>query len=180
MRALAAERGLPVATKKDSQGLCFVGTINIKDFLKEYINEERGDVLNERGERIGSHDGSLFYTIGERHGFQIEISSSHSTPHYVIAKDKEKNTITVSENKPEILAEKSFFLESIGFVSEHIPETFEASARARYRAQLVPVTVQKEREKWQVTVREGDIAPASGQSLVFYTNGECLGGGVIA
>ena len=98
---MAKKFGLPTADKKDSQGLCFIGKIDIKDFLSHYIKPKKGEVLDTTGKKgkvIGSHNGAFFFTIGERHGFSID--DSHKTPndqpYYVISKDASKNTITVS------------------------------------------------------------------------------------
>lgn len=179
VRVLAEKANLPVATKKDSQGLCFVGTINIKDFLKEYIEEKQGDVMDEEGNIIGSHEGSVFYTIGERHGFHIESASPSAKPHYIIAKDIEKNTITVSEKKPEEYTKKDFLIESVSLVTNEYTDHFTCEARGRYRAPLATVSIKKEGDSLRVTHVKGDLVPASGQSLVLYKNNKCLGGGVI-
>ncbi|MFA5291324.1 MAG: tRNA 2-thiouridine(34) synthase MnmA, partial [Candidatus Paceibacterota bacterium] len=106
VRALAKKFGLPNALKKDSQGLCFVGQIDFKDFLKREIKEKDGDVLNERGEIIGRHDGATFFTLGERHGFETFTKAPDEKPYYIIAKDIKKNTLTVSSNPHLISAEK--------------------------------------------------------------------------
>ena len=66
---------MPVAEKKDSQGICFLGAVDLKEFLKHYIKEKKGKVLNEKGEKIGFHDGAVFHTLGERHGFTITKKS---------------------------------------------------------------------------------------------------------
>ena len=96
VRSLARKFGLPNAEKKDSQGLCFIGKVNIKEFLSHYMKSEPGNVLDENGEVIGAHPGALFFTIGERHGFTITKKTPHDQPLYVIDKDVEQNTITVT------------------------------------------------------------------------------------
>src|SRR5260221_290847 len=75
VRDLAKKFNLPVANKKDSQGICFLGAVDLKEFLKHYIKPKKGKVLNEKGETIGFHDGAVFYTLGERHGFTITQKS---------------------------------------------------------------------------------------------------------
>lgn len=180
VRKEAEKRGLHTSSKKDSQGLCFVGTIDIKTLLKEYIDERPGNVLDELGEVIGKHDGVMFYTIGERHGFSITTKSINDAPYYIIAKDMETNTLTVSHAKPQIGSDTEMFLEHVSFVSEHpVPEkTYEA--RGRYRAPLSRVRLLKQGHGWNVKVVEGDLVPTSGQSLVIYEGEKCLGGGVMA
>ena len=114
VRSIAKDNNLPVATKKDSQGLCFVGTIDVKTLLKNYIDEKEGSVLNEEGEVIGSHIGVMFYTLGERHGFTITKKSTEDAPYFIVAKDLQNNTITVSRTPPPPFAPwplpRTFFL----------------------------------------------------------------------
>ena len=175
VRRYATLHHLPVASKKDSQGLCFVGTIDIKTLLKKYIKEKKGDVLNEKGEVIGTHEGVMFYTIGERHGFTITKKTRDDSPYFVIAKNIEHNTLTVShtpyqEKKGDILTlEKTNWTQPIekGTVCE---------ARARYRAPLGQIEII---DDTHVKVLSGDIVAASGQSLVVYSGNVCVGGGVI-
>jgi tRNA-specific 2-thiouridylase len=175
VREEAKKRNLYTSNKKDSQGLCFVGTIDVKTLLKEYIDEKKGNVINEAGETIGTHDGVMFYTIGERHGFTITTKSTDAAPLYVIAKDMETNTLTVSHAKPEQKSEKNIALERMSFVHDTPKSAKLYEARGRYRAPLAKVKVSKD----MIEVVEGDLVPTSGQSLVIYDGQECLGGGVM-
>jgi len=98
VRKIAEKNNLITAGKKDSQGICFLGEkIDLKEFLKNYIPEKKGKVLDVKGREIGNHDGTVFYTIGERHGF--EIFPKAKTPDmprlFVIKKDEKKNTLIV-------------------------------------------------------------------------------------
>ena len=111
VREEALKNKIPVAKKKDSQGVCFIGHIDMKDFIREHIlantsgnivnpvGLDEGDVLDSSGNVIGHHDGSLFYTIGERHGLALNNNSTNTPRYYVIGKDIEKNTITVAEKE---------------------------------------------------------------------------------
>jgi tRNA-specific 2-thiouridylase len=175
VRKEALARGLYTSNKKDSQGLCFVGTIDVKTLLKEYIDEKKGNIVNEKGEIIGTHDGVMFYTIGERHGFTITKKSTDDGPQYVIAKDMEKNTLTVSHLKPEQKSEKKIALERMSFVHGAPDSQKLYEARGRYRAPLAKVKVHKD----VVEVVEGELVPTSGQSLVIYDNQTCVGGGIM-
>lgn len=175
VRLLAEKYNLPNKSKKDSQGLCFVGTIDVKTLLKNYIKEKRGDVVNKDGEVIGHHEGINFYTIGERHGFVITKKKTDDIPYYVVSKDVEKNTLTVS-NVPhkethgnDIKLESSMFNKDI-----KNGETYEA--RSRYRAPLCKVKVL---DKNIFSIIEGDVVATSGQSLVLYDGEYCIGGGII-
>ena len=90
VRKLALKFKLPTAEKKDSQGICFLGAVDLKDFLKHYIKEKKGRVLNERGEEIGFHNGAVFHTLGERHGFTITKKNPNDGAYYVVGKDVKK------------------------------------------------------------------------------------------
>lgn len=99
VRKLAKKFKLPVAEKKDSQGICFLGAVDLKEFLKHYIREKKGKVLNEKGKVIGWHNGVVFSTLGERHGFTITKKGPNDGAYYVIGKDIKKNILIVSQDK---------------------------------------------------------------------------------
>jgi tRNA-specific 2-thiouridylase len=194
VRALAKKFGLPNAEKKDSQGICFIGSVDMKEFLKHYIEEKPGEVLNEKGEVIGHHEGSFFYTIGERHGFVITKKTPDDKPYFVIAKDTEKNTLTVSENRMsgnelpsssgkdvrEGGKQMSVFLKDTNWISETPLEEKTYQARVRYRGTLhdVKIRVGKDGEAEIRFVDSLDMA-APGQSVVVYAGEVCIGGGII-
>jgi tRNA-specific 2-thiouridylase len=190
VRKLAAKFKLPTATKKDSQGLCFIGKVDLKEFLSHYIQAKKGNVLDQNGEVIGTHPGALFFTIGERHGFDIPKKSPQDRPYFVTDKDVERNTITVSNKDADQLlpgAQRMVRLTNVNWTRGSVPEfspdetaTFSLHARSRYRAPLqkmriVAVNISEttiEFEKPQDTL-------SPGQSVVIYDKAECLGGGVI-
>lgn len=175
VRKLAEKFALPVATKKDSQGLCFVGTIDVKELLKNYIDEKKGDVRNENGDILGYHEGVMFYTIGERHGFTITKKGTDDAPYYVVAKDFETNVLVVSNTPPEERKGTEIEIEQKSFTSPYTTgEIYEV--RARYRAPLAKVEVI---DDTHCKVREGSIVTTEGQSLVFYKGDVCIGGGII-
>lgn len=185
VRKLAAKFNLPNADKKDSQGLCFIGKVDLKDFLSHYIKTEKGNVLDENGEIIGLHSGALFFTIGERHGFTVDRKTPNDLPYFVIDKDMDQNTITVSnrDNDDSLpSATKIVRLEKVNWISGGVPtiENFFLLVRSRYRQELERARIVStgitetvfEFEKPQDTLTPG-------QSLVIYSGEECLGGGVI-
>lgn len=175
VRKLAESFNLPVARKKDSQGLCFVGTVDIKTLLKKYINEKQGDVVDEEGCSIGHHEGSVFYTLGERHGFIITKKGTEDAPYFVIAKDYKANTITVSHTPPHEIQGKSISLAKCNWTEDFAKgDIFEA--RARYRAPLAKIEVI---DTTHMKVLEGNMVITPGQSLVVYKEDRCLGGGII-
>lgn len=175
VRILAEKFCLPVAKKRDSQGLCFVGTIDIKTLLKNYIDEKQGGVKNEHGEIIGHHEGVMFYTIGERHGFVVTKKTFEDKPYFVIAKDFDTNTLTVSHVPPQEKSGNIISITSTNFTIALLKGKI-YEARARYRAPLSKVKVIDETH---VVVVEGDITATSGQSLVMYDGDICIGGGIV-
>ena len=181
VRDLALKFNLPVASKKDSQGICFLGKFDIKDFLLEYFPAEPGEVVNENGEVIGSHRGARFFTLGERHGFEIATATAHSTPMYIVDRDLAKNRLIVSPTKAVKEKDTQIILQQVNVIGgEKLSEKKDLQARVSYRQPLLPCRVKEKGETLEVEfLTPLDIPPASGQSLVFYEGDICLGGGII-
>jgi tRNA-specific 2-thiouridylase len=183
VRKLAEKFGLPTANKKDSQGLCFIGKVDIKDFLNHYIKTKQGDVLNTAGEKIGRHDGALLYTIGERHGFTITKKSPSEGANFIVAKDLGENTLTVASSKEQAARgnAKEIVIKNLHWISgeSEFQNSFSAGVRIRYRQELQKCTVSKKTDGWHVVFGEPQIGVAEGQSAVLYDGEVCLGGGVI-
>jgi tRNA-specific 2-thiouridylase len=175
VRKIAESHGLFTAEKKDSQGVCFLGPIDMKDFLKNYIDVKRGDVLDVSGKIIGHHDGALFYTLGERHGFTITEKGTEDKRLYVIERDLEKNTLIVSENiNHQKKEKKKIKLESVNWITA--PETGKTyGARIRYQQKLEKCQIDGD---FVIFENEQNMATA-GQSVVVYYEDECVGGGII-
>jgi tRNA-specific 2-thiouridylase len=195
VRKLAKKFDLPTAGKKDSQGLCFMGKIDVKDFLSHYIKQKRGDVINENGEKIGWHNGAVFLTIGERHGFTITKKTPNDAPFYILKKDIKNNVITVS-HKPTLydISYRQINLKNVNWFSSDFLEQRRLSldffARVRYRQPLQKVQIVSYeslctsglgimKNKLRIQFHDPQII-APGQSVVFYSGDECLGGGVIS
>ncbi|HVS80066.1 MAG TPA: tRNA 2-thiouridine(34) synthase MnmA [Candidatus Paceibacterota bacterium] len=178
-----AERfGLPTAAKKDSQGVCFLGPLDMHDFLAHYIEPKRGDVLNERGEIIGFHDGAFFLTLGKRHGFTITAKTPNDAPLYIVAKDIERNTITVSSERGGSDGEYAVHdieLESVSWTADRPHDGERLLCRFRYRQDAVSCEVLSHEHGLRVHFDEPQSAVSPGQSLVLYRGEECIGGGVI-
>jgi tRNA-specific 2-thiouridylase len=175
VRALAEKFMLPIVTKKDSQGLCFVGTIDVKTLLKQFITEKEGDVITKDGMVIGSHEGVMFYTLGERHGFVITKKGTDDAPYFVVAKDSIHNTLTVSHEPPQEEGGRVIPLASCNWTVKLEPgKVYEA--RARYRAPLARVRCVDDST---VEVVSGELVATPGQSLVLYSGNACIGGGII-
>ncbi|MEI7719975.1 MAG: tRNA 2-thiouridine(34) synthase MnmA [bacterium] len=181
VRALAEKFALPNARRKDSQGLCFLGNIPIKDMLEHELAPVPGNVLSENGDVVGEHRGAVLYTLGERHGFTLTVHSPETPAYYVIGKNIEKNTITVSCSPyPTGVTKTKISLADTNWLGA-APEG-KCLARFRYRQTLLPAHISREGEEVVVTLSEPRHIPL-GQSLVLYRgtkNGEvCLGGGVV-
>ncbi|MDP3646200.1 MAG: tRNA 2-thiouridine(34) synthase MnmA [bacterium] len=176
VRRLAARFDLPVATRPDSQGLCFVGDISMTEFLARFIPLKSGPVLDEVSPRriVGEHEGAALYTIGQRHGFKIFKSGE---PYYVTRIDVAANTIFVSHRR-EDGAVRSACVGRMHWIDEKQKMPATAHAQCRYREESVPVTLAQESNTLRVTFQTPHIA-APGQSLVIYNRDRCLGGGAI-
>ena len=173
-RRLAARYGLPVAGKRDSQGLCFVGDITIPEFLSHYILLSVGPVLNTNGEQIGEHGGAALFTIGQRHGFR----ASESRMHYVVAIDVRKNAITVSDRR-EDAARTSCMVDDLHFIGEPRPTPFEVTAQTRYRGEKIATVIESAGGIMKVRF-QSPLIVSPGQSIVLYQGDACIGGGIIA
>ena len=204
VREIARKAGLKTAEKKDSQGICFLGKVTLDEFLKEYLPEKKGEVLDTTGAKLGEHNGAHFYTIGQRHiGIKYHVSGikkegRHETkPVYVAAKDMETNTVTVAEEGDENLARMEVELSGVNFVNPQHSDILanvgmlEVMARVRYRQPLSEASIKypsstlasagRQVSGIRLEFKKTQRFVAEGQSAVFYTKkGEMIGGGVIA
>ncbi len=179
VRKLAEKYKLPTATKKDSQGICFIGEIDMKDFLRHYIEVNNGNVLSVDGEIIGAHDGALFYTLGERHGFTITKKSTHDMPYYVVSKDIQKNTITVSQDPASFENSTDTILIDCVWRQPIISDK-KYTAQIRYHGEFKPcILVVGKNNEWIIHFDESDFSLSAGQSVVVYDDDVCVGGGVV-
>lgn len=178
VRALAKDAGLLTARKKDSQGVCFLGEIEMRDFLSHFIETQKGSVLDESGAVIGVHDGALLYTIGQRHGFRVKTEQETSGPWYIKSKDLNSNTIVVSEEPPYI-KKNEVVLHKLNEIGSPFPRT--CKAQFRYRQKPFAIEVKKQADDHtNIVVLDEDIEmPSRGQSCVLYDGNRCLGGGTI-
>lgn len=168
---------LPTATKKDSQGVCFLGHVDIPEFISHYTKLEKGKVLDNKGMEIGEHRGALVYTLGQRHGFNISKAELVGTPHYVVAKNIEDNTITVATNPPLYEENDQIILTNI-IAHETLPKIISIQTRYRQTPYEAEVIKQNEEEIIILPLQKSERA-ASGQSCVLYLGDRVLGGGMI-
>ena len=184
VRRLAKKFNLPVFDKKDSQGVCFIGHLDMKEFLKEYVHVEKGNVLNIEGEVIGEHDGSILFTIGERHGFTIFNKTTNSEPYFVVSKDIKANIITVAsqsvmDEKVNELAPNVVNISKLSWVNTKPANHFKCNARIRYRQEKQDCTLEIMDNVVKVIFDKHQKGVAEGQSVVLMDGNTCIGGGII-
>lgn len=173
VRELAAKYNLPTAQKKDSQGICFVGKVGIKEFLSQYVESIPGPIIDQFGKEIGEHEGAIFYTIGQRHGLNV----GGGLPYYVSRKDMKTNTVYVtSDLSDENLWTKTIILENLHWINSEPDPTKEYQVRLRYRGPLVKCKI----EKNKLVLLDEQRGLASGQSAVLYEEQRVVGGGIIS
>ncbi len=176
VRKMAADRELLTAAKKDSQGICFVGQIGIREFLSQYVNSKLGDIIDKKtGVIIGQHDGAIFYTLGQRHGLDI----GGGLPYYVVGKDMDKNEVYVATDlNDENLWMNEILLTNVHWINE-APIAGRYQIRVRHRASLNGASLNFDGQKVIVKPENPERAVTSGQSVVIYDGEICLGGGII-
>lgn len=177
VRKIAKEQGLITSEKKDSTGICFIGERNYQNFIHNYLKPNPGDIVDvETREVIGTHEGLMNYTIGQRRNVGL---SGHTNRHFVVGKDVVKNILYVAfgENN-DYLYSDACLIEDLNFISSTQP-TF-CSAKFRYRGDDYPVEIEY-LENNQALVKYKNLAKAvtPGQACVLYLGEECLGCGII-
>jgi len=194
VREKAVEYGLHVSDKKDSVGICFIGDINVHEFLKERLGENPGEVVDTSGNVIGSHKGLWFYTVGQRSGFQINaktiikqddgttISKHNIPPFYVIRKNPENNQLVVGFGH-ETLSD-SFKVQDIHWIVEGNDKLAQDSLELYVRIRHTGDLIKCELDNTKVKLAKNTKGIAEGQSAVFYKKIDnltiCLGGGIIS
>lgn len=176
VREMAMQRGLATARKKDSQGICFVGQVGIREFLSQYVTTQAGDIIDiQTRKTLGRHDGAIFYTLGQRHGLDI----GGGLPYYVVGKDMQKNEVYVNTDLNDASLWKSEIeLAAVHWINE-APKDGDYRVRIRHRAKLVIAKITTHGDVIRITMHEAQRAVAPGQSLVIYDGDICLGGGVV-
>jgi tRNA-specific 2-thiouridylase len=170
VRSLAEKFKLPVSTKKDSQGICFLGSISVDEFLRQELGTEAGKALDEQGENVGTHDGAVLHTLGSR----ISLQDADAGPWYVIRKDLQKNILAVRKGNAELAAPA----DSLTLREENWFEAIPEHVVAQYRYHGPRIAGRYADHAF--TPNEPFREPiASGQSLVLYAGDTCIGGGII-
>lgn len=177
VREMARERGLYTAGKKDSQGICFVGQIGIREFLGQYVDQIAGSIIDKQtGKVLGQHDGAIFYTIGQRHGLDI----GGGLPYYVVGKDMNKNEVYVTTNlNDDALWKPELEVAAVHWINQ-APVDGEYQVRVRHRAALITARLRNTSEgEVLLTLDSPERAVAPGQSIVIYDGAICVGGGIL-
>ena len=178
VRELAKRYKLATADKKESMGICFVGKVGIKEFLEQYVQKKPGKIIAGQGQVIGEHDGAIFYTIGQRHGLEV----GGGLPYYVTGKDMKKNEVYVTTDlSNEKLWNSKIKITSAHWINGEPKAGQELMVRTRHRAKLIPVKKLNKlsNSRWLAELGEEVRALTPGQSAVFYSARECLGGGIV-
>lgn len=180
VREIAHQAGLATHAKRDSTGICFIGERNFRPFLKNYIAAQRGEIQTLDGEVVGQHEGTAYYTLGQRKGLGL---GGEGEPWFIVKKDAQKNIIYVArgERHPSLYADE-LTANELSWVSQRAPSPlpFRCRAKVRYRQLDQDCTItQIEGDELRVRFDTPQRAIAPGQSVVFYEGDVCLGGGVI-
>ena len=183
VRKIAAKLGLSTAEKKDSTGICFIGERNFKNFLKSYLPAQPGDIVDLDGNKVGRHDGLMYYTLGQRRGLNIGgKKGGNGERWFVVKKDLQKNQLVVSQGEEEELFSNGLLASEFNWIPQPpAKQTFDCYAKFRYRQpdQKVKVT-QLDASHIKVDFYQKQRAITPGQYVVLYDeNGICYGGGVI-
>jgi tRNA-specific 2-thiouridylase len=176
VRRVAEEYGLVTADKKDSTGICFIGERNLTNFLRNYLPNQPGDIVNiDTNEVIGKHIGLMYYTIGQRRGLNIGGTDERM---FVVGKDLKKNIlyICIGEDN-DYLVSDSCIVDEINYLGSEL--ITKCTAKFRYRQEDIPVELEWKDNEVLVKYPQGVKRVTPGQACVFYNGEECLGGGII-
>ena len=179
LREMARKAKLPTAERRDSQGICFIGNINVKSFLKTKLPEKEGDIVTKEGKKIGKHEGAWFYTIGQR---RIEGLAGTVKPMYVIGKDMKKNQVIVGDDKDtynKIARISNFHLINNKTIKPADLMGIILTAKSRYTPETSRGKLGKDKKGYFFEFVKPERAITPGQSLVLYKGDICFGGGII-
>lgn len=189
VRRIAEQYDLATAKKKDSTGICFIGERRFKDFLQQYLPAQKGDIYTDDGKKIGTHDGLMYYTLGQRGGIGIGgVKDRDEAPWFVLHKDLDNNRLIVGQGHDHpMLQSTELTAYKLDWVIDAPTQLFTAqgyrcTAKTRYRQPDQACTVfalDEMGDTIKVVFDEPQRAVTPGQSCVFYQDDICLGGGVI-
>ncbi len=177
VRKMAESRGLVTANKKDSQGICFIGKVSIKEFLSQYVKTIAGPIIDQHGEQVGTHEGALFYTLGQRQGLKV----GGGLPYYVVDKDMKQNIVYVTTDLQDSkLWTNKLKLSNLYWLDELEKNDHGYTARTRYRAPLIKIESIESLNKTLILNLDSDVrAVTPGQSAVIYKGEQLVGSGIV-
>ncbi len=182
VRRIAQEQGLATYAKKDSTGICFIGERRFKDFLQQYLPAQKGTIVTDEGKVIGEHQGLMYYTIGQRQGIGIGgVKNSAEAPWFVVSKDLANNRLVIGQgHEHPLMMSRSLYSQKLDWVAGECPTLpLRCKAKTRYRQPDQDCVIYNEGTGIRVVFEEPQRAVTAGQSVVFYNDDVCLGGGVI-
>jgi tRNA-specific 2-thiouridylase len=178
VRRLAAEKKLITAQKKDSQGICFLGKVKIRNFLAHHLPRSPGNIVSSEGKILGQHGGLHNFTIGQRHGLNIPSNSDHNF-YVVVGKDLARNELKVAFESEKKLYKSRFKIYNLSHTNRVLPERCEIVCRPRYRDPYQEIYFEKTSPTEAIIeFKQPQRALASGQVVAFYNHGILLGGGI--
>jgi tRNA-specific 2-thiouridylase len=191
VRKIAERNNFQNANKKGTVGICFVGKVNLKEFLQQKIKPKKGKILNPEGEQIGEHDGIFYYTIGQRlgprYGFEVkrDTKTGRLLRWYVARKDAKKNIITAAPEGHPLTFRQEMIVKDLHLIDEEKKEfknnlPRKVLSRIRQVGELMPTTLTKKGNKLIATLEKPITGVSEGQAIVLYDNTKVLGGGVIS
>lgn len=180
IRAIATEAGLPNAERPDSQGLCFIGNVSIRDFLHQYLPIQKGDILDTKGNKVGEHEGAYAYTIGQKKGLKLNFKA------YVISLDICSNIITITDDKNDpalystgVELQNRHWIQKEDTASLVETKSQPITYKIRYRQDPQPGTLVQQDTKIQIHFDTPVRAVPPGQIAVAYDGDRVLGSGII-
>ncbi len=182
VRRIAAEQGFINHAKKDSTGICFIGERRFRDFLQQYLPAQKGEIVTDEGKVIGEHLGLMYYTLGQRQGIGIGgVKNSSEAPWFVVAKDLNTNRLIIGQgHEHPLMMSRSLYSEKLDWVAGQCPTLpLRCKAKTRYRQADQDCVIHAEGNGVRVVFDHAQRAVTAGQSVVFYMDEVCLGGGVI-
>lgn len=182
IREIAEQQGFITSKKKDSTGICFIGERKFKTFLKDFLPAKSGNIETIDGTLLGTHDGLMFHTIGQRQGLKIggnKLGTGEAW--YVVDKDLMRNVLIVAQGQdhPRLFANTLFAIQP-HWISGLMPTLpLECTAKIRYRQEDTSCIIYAENATLRVEFQQPQRAITPGQSIVFYDHDICLGGAII-
>lgn len=180
VRETAQKLGLSIADKKDSTGICFIGERKFREFLSGFLSAQKGDIKTPDGKVVGTHQGVIYYTLGQRRGLNIGGRKEGTGERwFVVDKDVQNNILYVEQGETDALFSKALLATGMSYINGRPEGDFECSAKFRYRQADQKVRVSASNGGEHIEFEERQRAVTPGQYAALYIGDECIGGGVI-